>query len=67
MKRTFLKQLFCLSCCAALCLTAVSVFAAENPDSLSSVIDPEQSGTVIIDYQDTVDGNDPVVDAEFTF
>ena len=67
MKRTFLKRLFCLSCCAALGLTAVSVFAADNPDSLSSVIDPEQSGTVIMDYQDTVDGNDPVVDAEFTF
>lgn len=67
MKGTFLKKLFCLSCCAALGLSAVPVGAAENPDSRSSVIDPAQTGTVVIDYQDTVDGNDPVTDAEFTF
>ncbi len=67
MKRTFLKQLFCLSCCAVLALSASSVFAAENPDSPSSVIHPEQTGTVIIDYQDTVDSRDPIVDAGFTF
>lgn len=30
-------------------------------------MDPAQTGTVVIDYQDTVDGNDPVADAEFTF
>lgn len=67
MKGTFLKKLFCLSCCAALGLSAVPVGAAENPDSRSPVIDPSQTGTVVIDYQDTVDGNDPVTDAEFTF
>ncbi len=67
MKEIFLKKLFCLSCCAALGLSAVPVGAAENPDTRSSVIDPAQTGTVVIDYQDTVDGNDPVTDAEFTF
>ncbi|MGN8739534.1 DUF7601 domain-containing protein [Bilifractor sp. HCP3S3_D3] len=67
MKGTFLKKLFCLSCCVALGLSAVPVGAAENPDTRSSVIDPAQTGTVVIDYQDTLDGNDPVTDAEFTF
>lgn len=67
MKGTFLKKLFCLSCCAALGLSAVPVGAAENPDGRSSVMDPAQTGTVVIDYQDTVDRNDPVADAEFTF
>ena len=67
MKGTFLKKLFCLFCCAALGLSAVPVGAAENPDGRSSVMDPAQTGTVVIDYQDTVDGNDPVTDAKFTF
>lgn len=67
MKGTFLKKLFCLACCMALGFSAVPVSAAENPDSRSSVIDPSQTGTVVIDYQDTIDGNDPVTDAEFTF
>ncbi|MGO5335602.1 DUF7601 domain-containing protein [Bilifractor sp. LCP19S3_H10] len=67
MKGTFLKKLFCLSCCMALGLSAVPISAEQNPDSRSSVIDPSQTGTVVIDYQDTIDGNDPVTDAEFTF
>lgn len=67
MKRTFLKQLFCLSCCAVIGLSASPVFAAEASDSPSSVINPERTGTIVIDYQDMVDGNDPITNAEFTF
>lgn len=67
MKRTFLKQLFCLSCCIGIVLSAVPALAAGDSDSRSSVIDQDQTGTVVIDYQDTADGNDPVTDAAFAF
>lgn len=47
----------------AAALAAVPAFAAED----SSVVNPAHPGSITINYRDSIDGDDPVVGAEFTF